>query len=65
MPININTDNDVVHVFMDVRGKHRWHRIDTNNGMVVAESGQGYGSQDYAWAAAVAYNPGVPVEHGE
>jgi len=63
--IRINTQNDVVQVFMDVRGKHRWHRVDTSNGQVVAESGQGYMNQEYAWAAAVAYNPGVTVEHGE
>lgn len=63
--IKINTENDVVYVFMDAHGKHRWHRVDTANGSVVTESGQGYSTQDYAWASAVAYNPGITVEHGE
>lgn len=65
MTIRINTDNDVVYVFQAADGTHRWHRVDTGNGQVVVQGGHPYNNQEYAWAAAVAYNPGVTVEHGE
>lgn len=65
MPISINTENDIVYVFQAHDGSWRWHRVDTNNGQVVVQGGHPYNSQDYAWAAAVAYNPGLIVEHGE
>lgn len=58
----INPDNDVVEVFEGPEGWH-WHRKDKNNGQIVSrDASDGYSDVTYATEAAIAYNPGVPVE---
>jgi hypothetical protein len=57
----INTENDRVLVY-EAEDGWRWHRIDTKNGLVVSEGGQGYENQAYCLEAAGAYNPGIKPE---
>lgn len=57
----IDVSNDSVAIFQDLLGQWRWHRVDNDNGKIVAISGQGYSSESYAIEAARAYNVGAEV----
>lgn len=57
----INADNDKVEVFRGDDGDWYWHRKDADNGRVVAISGEGYTSREYAVESAQTYCPGLDV----
>ena len=59
----IDTSNDAVRVYRDASGGWRWHRFDLSNGRILSSgAGDGYVDQDYAEAAARAYNADVPED---
>lgn len=57
----MNAANDQVEVW-EAKDGWRWRRVDTDNGNIVSESGEGYVDRSYALEAAVELNPGIPCE---
>lgn len=57
--------NDYVEVYEGEDGTFYWRRVDSQNGRIVAVSGEGYVNEGYAQVAAGAYCPGVPTRYAD